>query len=82
MATGSGASPCKAADKLNWLTAAHLLNHVGIFEGAVALPIAREVKAQAAQALLRQRLRHLWQHKAVFVVAQSMAQDGDVLRKT
>jgi hypothetical protein len=82
MPRGVSASPYKTADRRRWFAAAHLINHVGVFKGAVAFPIAREVKAKAAQALLRQCPRHLGKHKAVLVIAQSMAQDGNVLSKT
>ena len=58
----------------------HLLLHVGISECPVTLPIARKVKAQAAEALLSKGCCHLRQHKAVFVGAQSMTENGNILQ--
>ena len=57
----------------------HLFLHVGISECPVALPIARKVKAQAAVTFFSKGCCHLWQHKAIFVVAQPMAENGNIL---
>ena len=58
----------------------YLFLHVGIFECPVALPVAREVKAQAAEALFSKSCCHLWQHKAILVDAQPMTENRNILQ--
>jgi len=61
-----------------WPTS-YLVCHVGVSESAIALSIPGKVKAQAAQAFFGQCFCHLWQHKAVLMSSQAMAQNGNIL---